>query len=159
MGARIICSMDTPYVVCLSPEERVRLQQLLRAGTARARLLTRARILLLADRSVGEHRSNEEVAHAAFCSASTARRTRRRFCAAGLQAALTEQPRPGAPPKLTGDLEAKLFMLACSEPPAGQARWSLRLLADRMVELGYVESISHVAVRDHLKRGSSSPGM
>ncbi len=150
--------MDARRIVSLSEEERAHLQRLIHAGTSPARLQTRARILLLSDRSQGEHRPDWQVAEAALSSESTVKRIRRRFVEEGLEAALTEKPRPGPPPKLTGDLEAKLFVLACSKPPEGHARWSLRLLADRLVELDCVESISHVAVRTHLKRGKSSPG-
>jgi hypothetical protein len=80
-----------------------------------------------------------------------ATQVRRRFLSGGLQAALYDKGRPGAPPKFTGEVEARLTMLACSEPPEGAARWTLRLLADKMVELGYVESISHVTVGELLK--------
>ena len=113
---------------------------------------------MLTDHSRGQHLPDEEVAQVAFTSESTIKRIRRRFLEAGLEAALHEQPRPGATPKLTGEKEAQLFLLACSAPPEGHARWSLRLLADRMVELGVVDSLSHTAVSDHLKRGRSSPG-
>jgi len=76
----------------------------------------------------------------------------RRFLQGGLQAALYDKGWPGAPPKFTGEVEAKLTMLACSEPPEGAARWTLRLLADKMVELGYVDSMSHVTVWGLLKK-------
>jgi len=75
-----------------------------------------------------------------------------------LDAALYEKPRPGASPKITGDIEAKLVTLACSDPPLGRSRWTLRLLADTMVELGYIDSISNVAVYQRLKKTNSSPG-
>jgi putative transposase len=142
----------------LTGEERDRLEQLLRGGTSSARLQTRARILLLADRSEGDSRTDTEVADALLTSRSTIKRLRQRLVEEGLEAALTERPRPGAAPKVTGDIEAKLFLLACSQPPQGHARWSLRLLADRLVELECVASISRSTVADHLKRGRSSPG-
>jgi len=91
-------------------------------------------------------------------SVSTAKRTRWRFLQEGLQTALSEKPHPGRPPKITGEIEAKLTMLACSQPPEGHARWTLRLLADQLVELGYLDSISHVAVGERLKKTRSSPG-
>ena len=91
-------------------------------------------------------------------SVSTARRTRGRFLQEGLEAALGEKARPGRPPKITGEIEAKLTVLVCSQPPEGQARWTLRLLADRLVELGYVESISHMAVGNRLKKTKSNHG-
>ena len=119
---------------------------------------TRARVLLLTDGSLGEHRTDKEVSQAVLTSVSTVKRTRRRFLEEGLEAALKENPRPGRPPKITGAIEAKLTLLACSQPPEGHARWTLRLLADRMVELGYLESISHQAVFKRLKKTRSSPG-
>jgi hypothetical protein len=77
---------------------------------------------------------------------------RTRYNEEGLNGALYERPRPGAAPKLTGDIEAQLTLLACSAPPDGQARWTVRLLADKIVELGLVDKISHVAVHDKLKK-------
>jgi transposase len=118
----------------------------------------RARILLLADRSRGERRTDEQVAAAVVTSVMTTKRTRWRFLQEGLEAALAEKPRPGRPPKITGEIEAQLTVLACSEPPEGHARWTLRLLADRLVELGYLESISHTAVADRLKKTKSNLG-
>jgi len=150
--------MSTRFVVQLSQRERTHLKGLLRRGAAPARVQTRARVLLLADRSCGERRSDEQVAAAVLTSVSTAKRTRWRFVQEGLEAALKEKPRPGRPPKITGEIEAKLMVLACSQPPEGHARWTLRLLANRLVELGYLESISHVAVGNRLKKTKSSPG-
>ncbi len=85
-------------------------------------------------------------------------RTRRRYVLEGLEAALYDKPRPGAKPKITGDVEAQLTLLACSTPPEGKARWTLQLLADKLVELQLVESISDVAVMHRLKKTSSNPG-
>ena len=150
--------MSAKSAVCLSGEERSRLRGLLRRGVAPARVQTRARVLLLTDCSRGQHRTDEEVAQAVLTSVSTVKRTRWRFRQEGLEAALTEKPRPGPPPKITGEIEAKLTVLACSQPPEGHARWTLRLLAGRLVELGYLESISHVAVGKRLKKTNSSPG-
>jgi len=142
----------------LSEAQRTELEQLIRTGDAPARTHTRARILLLSDRSQGQKRTDQEVADAAICSKSTVINIRRRFLAGGLPKALTDTGWPGAKPKFTGEIEAKLTLLACSDPPDGAARWSLRLLADRMVELAYTDSISHVTVRDLLKKTRSSPG-
>jgi len=142
----------------LTTEQRTELERLIRTGDAPARTHTRARILLLSDRSQGQKRTDQAVADAALCSKSTVINVRRRFLAGGLQAALYDKGWPGAPPKFTGEVEARLTMLACSEPPEGAARWTLRLLADQMVELGYVDSISHVTVRELLKKTKSSPG-
>jgi transposase len=150
--------MPTRSVVCLSEQERTHLEGLLRSGAVAARVQTRARVLLLSDRSRRHHRSIAQVAEAVLTSTSTVKRTRRRFLEQGLEAALSEKPRTGRPPKITGEIEAKLTLLACSQPPEGHARWTLRLLADQLVELGYLESISHVAVSKRLKKTRSSPG-
>jgi len=86
------------------------------------------------------------------------RNVRRRYVEGGLSAALNDKGWPGAKPKLTGELEAKLVLLACSEPPKGYARWTLRLLADQMIELGYIDDVSHVTVREWLKKTNLSLG-
>jgi transposase len=150
MGKHIQVNLDT--------DERAELRQLIHAGNAPARKQTRARILLLGDRSQGQKRTDREVAEAVLCSASTVARTRRRYVEGGLPRALNDKGWPGAKPKLTGEVEAKLSMLACSQPPEGHARWTLRLLANQMVELGYVDSVSHVTIGKWLKRTSSSLG-
>jgi transposase len=150
--------MSTRSAVKLSEKERTHLKGLLRRGAAPARVQTRARILLLADRSRGERRTDEQVAAAVVTSLMTTKRTRWRFLQEGLEAALAEKPRPGRPPKITGEIEAKLTLLACSQPPEGHGRWTLRLLASRLVELGCLESISHTAVADRLKKTKSNPG-
>lgn len=150
--------MATRSVVKLSEEQRSRLKGLLRRGAAPARVQTRARILLLSDRGGDERRTDEQVAAAVVTSVMTTKRTRWRFLEEGLEAALAEKPRPGRPPKITGEIEAKLTVLACSQPPEGHARWTLRLLAGRLVELGCLESISHVAVSNRLKKTKSNPG-
>lgn len=142
----------------LTTEQRTELEQLIRSGSLSARTNTRARILLLSDRSQGQKRTDQEVADAVLCSKGTVRNVRQRFLEGGLPAALYDKERPGARPKVTGEVEAKLTMLACSDPPEGAARWTLRLLADKMVELGYVDSISHVTVWEVLKKTRSSPG-
>lgn len=142
----------------LTTEQRTELEHLIRTGDAPARTNTRARILLLSDRSQGQKRTDQEVADAALCSQSTVINVRRRFLTSGLKSALYDKGWPGAPPKFTGEVEAKLTMLACSEAPGGAARWTLRLLAERMIELGYVDYISHVTVRELLKKTNSSLG-
>ena len=110
------------------------------------------RILLHTQRSQGNKRPDKEVAQAPRVHPATVVRTRKAFLDEGMDAALFDKPRPGADPKITGDVEAKLVTLACSHPPEGRARWSLRLLADKMVELGYLESISNVAIGQRLKK-------
>jgi putative transposase len=143
----------------LSPEQRQALQQLVRAGSASARLLTRARILLLSDRSQGgDWQSAPKVAAVLQVHPNTVRNIRRQFVAGGLEAALNDKPRPGAKPKLNGEVEAHLTVLACSAPPDGRKAWTLRLLAEQMVALEYVNKISHVTIREWLKKANTSRG-
>jgi len=142
----------------LSAERRHELEQLIRAGNAPARVQTRARILLLSDDKPGAWQSAPAVAKALLVHPNTVRNVRRRFVAEGLAGALYDRPRPGATPKLTGEVEAQLTVLACSKPPAGHAEWTLRLLADELVALGTLESVSHTTVGEWLKKTNSSPG-
>lgn len=142
----------------LTPEQRYELEEMLHKGQSPARVQTRARILLLSDRNQGAPRKAAEIAEVLLCSESTVGNIRRRFAQEGLQAALYDKPRPGAKPKITGEVEAQLVLLACSTPPEGQSRWTLRLLAQRLVELEVIESVSHVAVRDVLKKTNLSLG-
>ena len=150
--------MNRQNTVRLPDADRLHLENLIHSGSAPARTQTRARILLLTDASSGSQRTDQEIARALLCSQGTIVNVRRRYVQEGLDAALYDKPRPGAKPKLTGDLEAQLTVLACSDPPEGSARWTLRLLADRMVELGLVESISYVTVGERMKKTRSSPG-
>lgn len=142
----------------LSSEQRERLEQLIRAGRAPARVQTRARILLLSDSKPGGWRSAPAVAKVLLVHPNTVRNIRRRFVAEGLEAALQERARPGAVPKLTGEVEARLTTLACSAPPAGHAHWTLDLLADELVALGAVASVSRSTVGEWLKKTRSNRG-
>ena len=151
--------MPKKYRVTLTEEERRALQELIGRGVAPARTLTHARILLKADEAQGGPGwNNGAIAEAVETSELTISRVRKRFVEGGLAAALhrKEQERRKTP-KLDGEQEAHLIALACSQAPEGRDRWSLRLLAQRLVELGHVEEISHETVRQVLKRGSSSP--
>ena len=150
--------MGKHQYIKLSQDERAELEKVIRIGQTAARKQTRARILLLSDRSQGNKRTGQEVAEVAMCSMSTVRRICGLYLDGGLPLALNDKGWPGAKPKLTGELEAKLTMLACSEPPPGQARWTLRLLANEIVELGYVQELSHVTVREWLKKTNLSLG-
>lgn len=136
----------------LKVDERTELEQLIHAGNAPARKQTRARILLLSDRSQGQKRTDQEVANAVMCSLSTVGSIRCRYAEGGLPLALNDKGWPGAKPKLTGEIEAELTMLACSEPPSGFGHWTLRLLADQMVKLGYLDAVSHVTIGEWLKK-------
>src|SRR5215211_5556719 len=149
------------YVVELTKDERKRLRKLISAGTAPARMLNRARILLKAD--LGEHSQgraliDREIAKMLETSTATVQRVRERFCTQGLDAAL-ERSVPDRVYKrsLDGRAEAHLIALACSKPPEGRSRWSMRLLADKAVELGIVETVSHETVRKMLKKTNLNP--
>jgi hypothetical protein len=150
--------MSEHQYIYLSEEDRILLQELIHRGESASRVQMRARILLLSDRSQGRKRTLAEVADSALCSMSTVRNVKRNYLSGGIEAALYEKPRPGVEPTFTGEVEAKLTMVACSKPPEGHAHWSLRLLAGRMVELGYVESISHVTVGTLLKKTNYNLG-
>lgn len=146
------------HKIHLSAEQRSHLEKMISSGRDSARVLARARILLLSDRSLGDRREDLEVAEAVMVCAGTVWRVRKEFSLHGLESAIYDKPRPGAAPKITGDIEARITMLACSDPPEGHARWTLRLLADKSVELGYIDSISHVAIGERLKKTKSSRG-
>lgn len=141
------------YVVDLTAEERTTLEQLLQKGKSRARKLTRARILLQADEGL----TDEEIATALAVGIATVERTRHRFVEANLEA-LNELPRPGGQCKLSGKQEAHLIAVACTPAPSGHSRWTLQLLAEQVVELGFAESIARETVRQVLKKTPSSRG-
>jgi len=142
------------YRVDLTDQEQMELERLTRAGKVSARKMKRAQILVKAALDWRD----EEIMQALDCSRSTVERTRRRFVEGGLEKALNEDARPGQRRKLDGRGEAHLVALACSERPDSQARWSMRLLADKLVELGVVDSISHETVRQTMKKMTSNPG-
>lgn len=152
--------MNKTYIVKLTQEERDLLHQLVAAGKAAARRLTHARILLKADSSEGQPNwSDADISEALEVSLSTVARVRERFVEEGLAAALNPRAQQNRRPRrLDGANEAHLIALACAPPPAGQQRWTLRLLADKMVELEHVESLSHETVRRTLKKTNSSRG-
>jgi transposase len=143
----------------LSKDERSELEQLIKSGQHSSRVIARARTLLLLDRSQGQKRTIAEVIDAAMVSQGTIYNLKQRYFGGGLSAALYEQPRSGRPvTKMTGEVEAHLIAQACSEPPEGYERWTVRLLADRLVELEVVDSISHTAVAKKLKKMNLSLG-
>jgi transposase len=144
--------------IYLQENERTELEQLIKSGTHSARVIARARTLLLLDRSQGQKRKIKEVVDAAMVSQGTVSNLKKRYLAGGLPEALFEKPRPGGKPKIDGEVEAHLIALTCSDPPEGYERWTLRLLADRLVQLEVIDSISHVAVGDALKKTNLSLG-
>ena len=152
--------MEKRYRVTLTEPEREDLQKLVSTGKAAARKLVRARILLLADQAIGgPPRSDSEIAECLGCGRVTVERVRKQFVEDGLEATLQPAPRARVyERRLDGKAEAHLVALVCGSPPEGRARWTLRLLADRMVTLDYVEEVSHETVRRTLKKTNSSRG-
>ena len=136
------------YKVELSESERTRLKELVRGGTVSARKLKRALTLLNADEGL----TDIEIAVALKTGVSTVGRVRTRYVKEGLDSALNERARPGQKRKLSGRQEAHLVAIACSEPPEGHTHWTLKLLADKVVELGFAEKISLETVRQNLKK-------
>ncbi len=143
------------YSVKLTESERERLRAKITKGRDGAMSQRRARTLLLAD----EGRSDPAIAESLQIGRATVERTRRRFVEEGLPAALERrvQRRPSQAPKFDGEAEAHLVALVCSSPPEGHGRWSLRLLADRVVELGIVETCSYESVRVALEKNKLKP--
>ena len=148
------------YVVRLSGEERERLKTLIRKGKSPARRLLKARILLKTDASeAGEAWSDSRIIEALDASASMVYRVRKQLVEEGLEAVLSRKQRatPAVSRIFDGEKEAKLIALACSKPPKGRARWSLRLLENKVVELGIVERASDSTIGRTLKKTLSSP--
>jgi len=145
--------MNVRYRVELSQTERAELTALLSGGKHAARKLKRAQILLAADAGA----SDDEIARSVGVGGSTVYRTKRRFVLGNLEAALSEEPRPGAERKLTGKEEALLVATACSSPPKGRARWTLELLAGELVKLTEHANISRETVRRRLAENDLKP--
>ena len=138
--------------ITLSVNELRSLTTLLRRGTSSARTQTRARVLDLLHRGQHPHR----IAETLSVSSATVFNIKRRYQQEGLESALFDKPRSGKPPTIDGTQRAKITALACSDAPPGHARWTLRLLADKAIQLGFVETISHNAVKEILKKTNSS---
>jgi transposase len=134
--------------VDLTESEREQLLNIARRGKSSARKVKRSLILCQADEGLND----QQIAQALLVGAATVSRVRRRFVEEGLDSALNERPRPGQRRKLDGKQEAHLVAVACSQAPAGHARWTLRLLADKVVELDFADSISPETVRQVLKK-------
>lgn len=154
------------YRVALTVKERLELEQVVSIGKAAARKLTHARILLLADERCGEAYADAEIVSALGTSPRTIERLRKRFVTEGLEAALDHRPQPPRPDKvkIKGNVEQTLLELACSDPPRGRCHWTLQLLADELVVLGLLDTLSTVTVWQALKKmtsshGSSRPGV
>lgn len=142
------------YVVNLRDDERELLKELIKKGKSRARRLMRAHILLLAD----ENKTDEAIAATLHTSIPTIERTRKKFVEGNVEGALSDKPHSKRGSKLNAKGRARLVATACSTPPAGRAKWSMQLLADRLVELEIVEAISDETVRLELKKMNLSRG-
>ena len=136
------------YKVELTQAERTQLNNVARKGKSSARKVKRALALLRTDRGL----SDREIAEGLSVNPYTVARVRKRFVEEGLESALNERPRPGQKRKLDGRQEAHLVAVACSDPPEGHTHWTLRLLADKVVELGFSEGISPETIRQILKK-------
>jgi len=146
--------MEKRYIVNLTEEERKYLLELIKKGKSSARKINRAHILLLSD----EGKIDKEIYEALHLSSRMVELTRKKFIEGGVDYALSEVSRPGQKRKLDGKQEAFLVALTCSEPPEGRIKWTMQLLADKMIELKIVDSISDETVRRTLKKHSLSPG-
>jgi transposase len=136
----------------LKAKEQKELKDLISKGTEKARKITRARILLLAH----EGKTDTQIIEVLKVARNTIRQVRSRYVQEGLEEAINEQPRPGAPKKFTGLQKAKITAIACSDAPEGRSRWTLRLIADKVVELEIADSISHKTVQRTLKKTNLS---
>ena len=146
--------MTKRYIVRLEDTEREQLLEIVKKGKHSSRKVRRAQTLLLAE----EGQSDEQIVQALRTSVSTVGRTRKQLVEEGLEAALSEAPRSGRPMKLDGRGEALIVATACSAPPQGCARWTMKLLAERVVDLGVAESIAAETVRQTLLKTNSSRG-
>ena len=151
--------MQKKFIVDLTSEERKYLQQLANKGKVAGYKIRHAQMLLKADQ--GQHGPawpDEQIAEAFGTHQATVKRLRQRFVEEGLEAALQRKKRQNYTRKLDGDAEAHLIAIACSQPPKGRNRWTLRLLADRVVELAVVDSVSHMTISRTLKKTNLSLG-
>ena len=139
----------------LSKDEHYKLHETVRKGENKARVITRARILLLSD----EGRTDQQVADALQIGRATVERIRRRAVREGVDTALVDRPRPGSEPKLNAKQEAQLVAIACSDPPPGQKRWTIRLVMEEVMKQKIVDSISFETVRRIVKKTMSSLGV
>ena len=144
--------MRTEKPVKLKPRERKKLGQLISRGTEKARKITRGRILLMAD----ENETDTYIMETLKVARNTIRQVRSRYIQKGMESAINEQSRTGAPKKFTGKQKAKITVIACSEPPEGRSRWTLRLIADKVVEMKIADDVSHQTVKRILKKTNLS---
>lgn len=146
--------MEKKYTVDLTPEEVEKLHKIISSGKTKARTITRARIILMSF----EGKTDKAIADNLKTSISTVERTRRRLATGGIDLVLNERPHPPKKLKINGEKEAFLIATACSKAPSGNRRWTLRLLAGRLVHLGITDSVSYETVRRTLKKTKLSRG-
>jgi transposase len=145
------------YQVLLSEKDRHKLEAITSKGRTSARILKRAQILLKADQSLGHCLKNDEIAEMLEVSPGTVQNMRERYCKEALKC-LYDKPRPGRPRIIDGEIEAKMISIACSEPPKGRERWTIRMITKRLIELECLENISHQGVYKRLKQMNLSLG-
>ena len=146
------------YNVNLTDPERLELISLISKGEATAKMIMHANVLLAADASVGHKKSERDTADLFHVSAQTVHNIRKAYAESGLAVALDRKKRATPPilPKITGDVEARIITICCSEPPDGRAKWSVRLIAEKVVELHILDTISYESVHRLLKKTSSN---
>lgn len=142
-----------PTELKLKPHDKGKLKEIVSKGSSKARAITRSRILILS----AEGNSASFIAEAVGCTLKTIQNVKERYNSGGLDAAIFDAPRPGAPTKFDGKARAKITALACSKAPEGYAKWSLSLLSEKAVELGVVEEISKMHIGRILKKTKSNP--
>ena len=142
------------YVIELSAQDKAELIDIVTKGKSPARTNLRANILLASDRGSERYMTVSEISKVYHTTPTTVQTVRTSYCEKGLEATINRKKRetPPVPAKVTGEVEAHVIALACGEPPKGYSRWTLRLLADKAVELGYIESISHATISTILKK-------
>ncbi len=146
------------YVIELSEQDNAELIDIVTKGRSPARTILRANILLASDRRSEKYMTVSEISKAYHTTPTTVQNVRTSYCEKGLEATINRKKRetPPIPAKVTGEVEAHVIALACGEPPEGYSKWTLRLLANKTVELGYIDSISHVTVSTILKKTNLS---
>lgn len=146
------------YVIELSDQDKAELIDIVTKGKSPARTILRANILLASDRRSEKYMTVSEISKAYHTTPTTVQNVRTSYCEKGLEATINRKKRetPPIPAKVTGEVEAHVIALACGEPPEGYSKWTLRLLANKTVELGYIDSISHVTVSSILKKTNLS---
>ena len=146
------------YIIELSVQDKEYLLDIVTKGTSSARTILRANILLFSDKNSDKYMTVAEIANVYHTTPTTVQNVRTSYCEKGLEATIRRKKRetPPVPAKVTGEVEAHIIALACGKPPQGYSRWSLRLLADKTVELGYIDSISHSTISSILKKTNLS---